>query len=232
MRGTVVAVCLAAFVALAAGGALAAPVCPLKVGQTYEYQLKMGNQAVGTFTVTCAKGQGNTLKVTNTMDATIQGTGIEHESTTIVGKDLRPTRCTAKRKVGAASYEYTCAFDHAGKKVTTKGHKQGVAVSSTVELPDGWEFMDNNDVACFSLMTARIGVEPGVVKSAQCFHGLSGQVLQCTLEFKDSEDVKVGTRTYKTTTCELAALKVKQWVAEDGLLIKGEQGPMAYTLLP
>ena len=233
MRGmTVTAVSLAALVALISGCAVAAPVCPLKVGQTYDYELAMNGEPVGTFTVTCEKGAGDTLKVTNTMDATIKGTDVQHESATTVGKDLRPTQCTAKGKVGAVSYEYTCTFDHAGKKVTTKGQRQGVQMSSTVKLPDGWEFMDNNDMACFSLLSARLGVEPGVVRSAQCFHGFSGQTVLCNFVLKDSAGVKFGAKTYETTVCELYELKVKQWLAEDGLLIKGEQGPMAYTLLP
>jgi hypothetical protein len=217
---------------LAASGALGAPVCPLKEGQTYKYQLAVGGNAVGAFTLTCAKAPDGSKTVTSKMDAKIQGAQVTVDATAIVGEDLRPTSYTSKGDLGPVAYSYTCTFSADDGKVVTKGQKKGVPISSTVELPDGWEFFDNNDMACFSLMAARLGVEPNVVKTAQCFHGFSGQVMQCTLEFKGQEDLTVGGKTYKATKCELGALELTQWLAEDGLLLKGSQGPASYTLMP
>ena len=230
--GFAVVVCFAAVAMLLAPLTWAAPVSPLKIGQTYTYEFSMNGKPIGPFTVTCAQEAGAAMKVSSHMDMAAQGTKHVLDSTLVVAEDLRPRRYSVQGKRAKVEYTYTCVYGEDGKSVKRDGAMQGVRVSGTVQLPDGWEAFDNNEMAGWSLLGARLGVAPGVTKSVQCFHPMSGQILQCTFDFQAAEKLTVGGKTYDTVRCEIAEIKNTFWFTEDGLMIKGEQGPLAYTLKP
>ena len=75
-------------------------------------------------------------------------------------------------------------------------------------------------------------MEPGVVRTLACFHPANCRVVHLSVETKDAAKVQVGERTYSTVRCEVEQIGVTVWLADDGLLIKGEEGAVTYTLMP
>jgi len=217
-------------VAVAGAQEAGAPKCPLETGRTYQYQFTLSGKPIGKFTFTCAAEAGALMKVTSHMDLSPEGFRQVLDSTLTVGQDMRPQRSEIKGQAGDTGYQYTCVYE--GGRVQVKGVAGGVPMSVTADLPPDWEAFDNNALADISLLAARVGLQPQAVKSLACFNAASCRVLHCTPDLREGEELAVGDRKYQTVRCEVKELKTTLWLAPTGLLIKGEQGPVVFALLP
>ncbi len=217
----------------APAGGSEAPALPFKLNQPYRYQFAERGTPIGTFefTVTAAEGAGPAAyRVVSKMNVAQGGKRHILQSDLLVGQDLRPTAYTVNGKMGNIEYQVECRFK--GGKVEVSGRQGEISHQTTVDLPEGWEAFDNNALATWSLLGARMGVAPGATLSKQLFHALSAKVLNCTFDFKGEQTLQVGAQSYRTIKCVVPEVRNTLWLAANGLLVKGEQGSLTYTLQP